>query len=101
MTNHLHLGETIELLACEIDARPKGAPTPDTLAPHLLGMQRSAAGLTYAFAPEAADDVAAFAAAESRCCPGLGWHVKRYPVTLTITATPVQLDAIQKLFTSA
>jgi hypothetical protein len=93
--------ETIELLACDIDSRPKDAPMPDVLTPHLRGIERSSEAVTFTFAPEAADDVAAFAAAESICCAGLGWAVQRDPVTLTITASPAQLDAIQQIFEQA
>ena len=93
--------ETIELLACDIESRPKNAPMPDALRPHLRGMERTAGAVTFMFAPEAADDVAAFAAAESICCAGIGWVVQREPVTLTITASPPELDAIQQIFESA
>lgn len=74
---------------------------PDVLRPHLRGMDRTAGAVTFTLAPEAADAVAAFAAAESICCAGIGWAVKRDPVTLTITAAPAQLDAIQQIFEPA
>ncbi len=101
MISRLHIGETIELLACDIESRPKDAPLPDALRPHLRSMERSAAAVTFTFAPEAANGVAAFAAAESICCAGIGWAVQRDPVTLTITASPAQLDAIQQIFEQA
>ena len=98
MTGRPNIGETIELLACDIESRPKSAPMPDALMPHLRGVERAAGAVTFTFAPEAADDVAAFAAAESICCAGIGWAVRRDPVTLTIAASPAQLDAIQQIF---
>jgi hypothetical protein len=101
MTDRANIGETIELLACDIESRPKSAPLPDALTPHLRTTERTAAAITFTFAPEAADDVEAFAAAESICCAGIGWHVQRDPVTLTITASPAQLDAIQQIFDPA
>ncbi len=95
------VGEIIELLACDIEARPSGAPGPSALAPHIRGVQRSAAALTISFAPEAFADVEALAAAERVCCAGIGWDVRRDPVTLTITASPAQLDAIAQIFEPA
>ena len=59
-----------------------------------------AATLKITFAAEATDDVEAFAAAERICCRTLGFDVQRDPVALTITASPMQLDAMQQLFAS-
>lgn len=95
------VGEIIELLACDIESRPRNAPMPGALTPHLLGVERSAGAMTIAFAPEAAGDVEALAAAERVCCPGIGWDARRDPVTLTITASPAQLDAIARIFEPA
>jgi hypothetical protein len=91
-------GELIELVACDIGARPKDAPMYDVLAPHVLGVERSEGTLRITFAAEAAEDVEAFAAAERICCSTLGFEVARDPVALTITATPAQLDAMHQLF---
>jgi hypothetical protein len=101
VTGRPNIGETIELLACDIESRPKNAPMPHVLVPHLRGIERSGGAVTFTFAPEAADDVEAFAAAESICCAGIGWAMRRDPVTLTITASPTQLDAIQQIFEPA
>ena len=90
--------EVIALLACDIEARPTGAPMPSVLAPHMRGVQRSPGAMAISFAPEAAADVEAFAAAERLCCAGIGWDVQRDPVVLTITASPAQLDAIAQIF---
>ena len=101
MTKPTH-DDVIELLACDIASRPTGAPMPSVLVQHIRLADRAPGALTIAFAPEAADDVAAFAAAESICCAGIGWHVERSPsVRLTITAAPEQLDAIEQIFTPA
>lgn len=94
--------DVIELLACDIASRPRGAPMPSALAPYIHSRHRTTGALAIAFAPEAADAVTAFAAAESSCCTGIGWHVERGPtVRLTITAAPEQLDAIEQIFTPA
>jgi hypothetical protein len=92
------IGELIDVVACDIGARPKDAPMFDVLAPHVLGLERSPTALRITFAPGAADHVAAFAAAERICCSALSFEVERDPVVLTITASPAQLDAMQQLF---
>lgn len=94
--------DMIELLACDIVSRPAGAPMPAALARQVRRMTRTPDALVIEFAAEAAEDVAAFAAAESICCASIGWNVERSPtVRLTITAAPDQLTAIGQLFTSA
>lgn len=93
-------GEMIELVACDIAARPAGAPLPSDLTPHLRSVERADGALTITFAAEAADQVAAFAAAERACCAGIGWEVRRDPLVLRITAGAAQLDAIAQLFAS-
>ena len=101
MKKPLAIGELLELVACDIAARPEEAPTPQALAPHIRGLARTAATLKISFVAEAADDVEAFAAAERLCCSGLGFDVQRDPLVLAITALPGQLDAIEQLFRPA
>lgn len=101
MKKPLAIGELIELVACDIAARPKDAPMPEVLAPYIRGVARASATLKISFATEAADDVEAFAAAERICCSGLGFDVQRDPLVLTITASPAQLDGIERLFQRA
>jgi hypothetical protein len=94
--------DVIELLACDIVSRPGGAPMPSALAPYIRSIERTVDAISIAFAPEAADDVAAFAAAESICCAGIDWNVERNPtVRLTVVAPPAQLDVIEQMFTPA
>jgi hypothetical protein len=100
MKKDIAISELIDLVACDIGARPADAPAYDVLAPHVLAVDRTAATLKITFAAEATDDVEAFAAAERICCPTLGFDVQRDPVALTITASPMQLDAMQQLFAS-
>ena len=97
MTRSFELGELIDLVACDLEARPKGAPGFDALAPYVLRVARAPAELTIAFAQEAVAEVEAFAAAERLCCSTLGFEVERDPLVLTITAAPAQLDAMQQL----
>lgn len=93
--------EAIEILQCEIDARP-AAPTLDDLAPHLRSMDLETGRLVARFDPAAQAAVAAFAAAECLCCSGLGWEVSREPGTavLSVTGTPQQLAALRRAFGS-
>jgi DNA-binding transcriptional MerR regulator len=93
--------DVLEALACEIDERPAGAPALDDLAPSLRGMRREPGALVVEFDPVAADTVEAFAAAERRCCAGIRWDVERGPtISLRITATAAQLDALAGLWPS-
>lgn len=91
--------EAIEILQCDIDARPE-APTIDDLAPHLASVAVEGELLIARFAPGALDLVSAFAAAECVCCGGLGWQVASSveSVTLSVTGTPPQLAALQRAF---
>jgi hypothetical protein len=94
--------EMLELLACDVAARPVRAPGIDAIAGHALTSARGDGDLTITFGVEAADDVEAFAAAERACCGSLGWHFEREPVVLLrISATPAQLDAIERMFAPA
>jgi hypothetical protein len=90
--------DAIELLACDIAARPRSAPLPDVLAQNMRKLERANGALTITFAKEASDDVEAFAAAERVCCSGIAWDLRRKPLRLTITAAAAQLDAIETLF---
>lgn len=89
----------IELLACDISARPSGAPGVDQLTAHTVAIRRTPAEVIVTFDAGAGDMVANFAAAEQLCCSSLSWLVEREPaVTLTVRATPAQLDAIELMF---
>jgi hypothetical protein len=91
--------DALDVLSCDIGARPHDAPTPDDLAPALRGLRREGATLALEFDPAAADTVVAFAAAEQRCCAGIGWEVERgVAVTLRVRATPAQLDQLAEFW---
>jgi hypothetical protein len=98
MTERSGIIETLELLACDISARPKDAPALDALSPHILHIQRAPGALTIDVEASALDVVEAFAAAERLCCSTLGFDVTHGdPVRLRITATPELLDAFANL----
>jgi hypothetical protein len=92
--------ELIEVLACDIDARPRTAPTIFDLAAHIVRAERAAGSLRVAFASEAAGEVEAFVDAERLCCGGIEWRLEDSAegVVLTIGATPAQLDAMERMF---
>jgi hypothetical protein len=91
--------DVIELLACDIEARPASAPGIDALMPHIERVRREAKQLIIEFAAGAAGTVEAFVAAERTCCGGIMWEWELDPaVQLRIGATPAQLDAMQAMF---
>lgn len=92
--------ELIEVLACEFDARPRGAPSFDDLAPHIIAVRRDARAVTIDYAPEAHDGMTQLVAAERLCCPGIGWRLDETASRLHITATPAQLDALEQMLTT-
>lgn len=94
---HIAGDDVLEVLACDIAARPAGAPSPADLIPFARSAQRRAGRLDIAFDPAAAEAVAAFAEAERRCCTGIGWEVEHGDlIRLRITATPDQLDVLEQ-----
>ncbi len=96
-----HYAEIIEVLDCEISARPAAGPGIDALLPHLQATRRTVGELTASFAPEALKSLEAFVEAERVCCAGIGWEIVRSPgLQLRISASPAQLDAIQSLWSS-
>lgn len=91
--------DIIEVLACEIDARPKSAPGPEQLASHVRGATRGPGSLLVYFDDEAAEVVAAFVEAERVCCAGIDWRIERGPgLRLRISAEDGQLAAIESLW---
>jgi hypothetical protein len=91
--------ETLDTLACELDRRPKNAPTIADLVASVRSLRREADTLIVEFEPTVADLVAAVVAAERQCCSTIGWHLDTdRPVQLRITARPMQLTTLEKLF---
>jgi hypothetical protein len=91
-------GDLLEILACDISARPP-APGPGDLEPFIAAVVREPDAVVVSFDPAAADTFQAFAEAERQCCTDIGWDIVPGPA-LRITATPAQLDAIYSLFDS-
>ena len=94
-------GEILDVLACDIQARPRGAASVFDLAPAVRRVRREPCALVIEFTADAAPAVAEFAAAERLCCPEIGWelHDEQTP-TLRIRAMPAQLEVLQQLFST-
>lgn len=91
--------DLLDVLACEIDVRPRDAPTIDDLRPYIVRAERRPDALIIHFADEGALAVASFVEAERLCCAGLTWTLEKgAPMTLTIGATSAQLDALATMF---
>ncbi len=90
--------DRLEVLACDIAARPAGAPTFEDVAPSVVAVARDGASITVEFALEAADAVAALVAAEQKCCSDLTWELRRdSSVRLRVGGTPPQLDVLLQM----
>jgi hypothetical protein len=92
---------TLELLACDIAARPAGAPGVDDVAPHITGFRRESGALVVRYAPAGTGVFQAFVEAERSCCSGLGWFIEDDGgPQLRIVAEPAQLDAFEQLLSA-
>jgi len=91
--------EIIEVLDCDLGARPKAAPGIDALLPHVLRASRTPVALLVEFDDQAASTLEAFVEAERLCCAGIGWKIERdRGLRLRISAENAQLSAIESLW---
>jgi thioredoxin-like negative regulator of GroEL len=98
--------ETLETLACDLNARPAAAPHFGAVADAVRAVRRAAGALVVDYAPEAGEILEAIVAAERACCAELGWHLERADpgagaapvVRLRVEAAPAQLDALAPIF---
>jgi hypothetical protein len=110
MTSNARLNQDLlAILACDITARPAGAPHFVDVVTAVSAIHRQAAALLVDYDPAAAAQVTGVVAAERRCCAEIGWHLEG-PVSggttasgapalrMRIEASPAQLDLIQLLF---
>lgn len=96
--------DALDVLACEIELRPAGAPGIDAIAKSVLNVERDGErSLAVSFDPSAQRAVEAFAAAERDCCSTLSWTVETQDgaVRLVVGAEPRQIDALEALFTAS
>jgi hypothetical protein len=91
--------EIIEVLDCDLGARPKAAPGIDTLLPYVRASKRTDGAIVVDFDAEALETLAAFVEAERLCCAGIGWNIERDAgLRLRITAGEARLTAIESLW---
>ena len=100
-----HLGEVLEVLACDISARLAGAPGFGDVTGSLLSIRREPGALLVDFDATAAPLLERIVEAERRCCAEIGWHLERSGdagyakggradvVRLRIEGSAAQLDA--------
>ncbi len=93
--SHDH-AEALDVLSCDYQMRPKGAPSFFDLEGSVLGMRREDRSLLIDFDPAATEQVAALVDAERRCCASIGWDLQTAPILrLRISATAPQLDVFE------
>jgi hypothetical protein len=98
MTDKNNIIEVLDVLACEIDARPRGAPTFEDVAPSITSVRRDTSAVVVEFEAAARDAVAELVAAERQCCSTIGWQLEDGPpLRLHITAQPGQLDVFEAM----
>ena len=91
--------EIIEVLDCDLGARPQTAPGIDALLPYVRGATRMSDAVLIEFDDRAAQILEAFVEAERLCCAGIGWEIDRTSgLLLRISATDVQLTTIESLW---
>jgi hypothetical protein len=91
--------EIIQILDCDLGARPRAAPGIDTLLPYVRRATRMSDAILVEFEENAAQILEAFAEAERLCCAGIGWEIDRTAsLRLRISATDAQLTAIESLW---
>jgi hypothetical protein len=91
--------EIIEVMDCDLDARPRAAPGVDALLPYVRSAALMPGVLVVEFDDRAAGILEAFVEAERLCCAGIGWEIDRTSgLCLRISATDAQLTTIESLW---
>ncbi len=92
--------DALQVLACEIDKRPQGAPSFFDVAGALCGVRREGDTLIARYDAKVKDRVEQLVAAERQCCPEIAWElVYGRTVEVHIRATPAQLDVFEQFLT--
>ena len=92
----------LEVVGCDIGARPSGAPVFEDIKPHIISLQREPKRLSIEFAAGAGEQVAAFVAAEQMCCSDLAFNViTGERIVMLITATSDLVDMVEGWMTPA
>jgi hypothetical protein len=95
------IDDALNVLVCEIDKRPKGAPSFFDLQPNIRTVRREVGSITVDFDPTVAAAVQQLVEAERLCCADIGWDLHQSPsLTLTIRATPAQLTIFEQFLST-
>ena len=89
--------DILDVLACDITARPVGAPTIDDIRRYTRKTAVSDRILSVTFDSGTASEVAAFVEAERLCCKGIEWHLQPPEPVLIIVASQAQLAVLESL----
>lgn len=96
------VGEALQVVGCDIAARPRDAPMFDDVKPHIIAVRRAPQRLTVGFHASAAEQVEAYVAAERSCCGSqLAFNlIPGDPVVMQIDATQESVDVIEGWMTA-
>ena len=95
--------DALYAVGCDIAARPKDAPTLDDIQPHITNIRRDLEDgspgvterLTVEFDPAAAGTIAAYVAAEQKCCSDIRFAIASdNPSVMHIDAPSSLLDVV-------
>jgi hypothetical protein len=90
--------EDLDVLACEIELRPREAPGFHDVASSVRRIERLPGALLVEFDPAAERTVQAIVEAERLCCAGLDWDLRTAPsLQVRIGADEGQLDVLERL----
>ena len=89
--------EALDVLACDYQLRPKGAPSFFDLEGSVRGVRREDGSLLIDFDTAATEQVLALVDAERQCCASIGWELQTAPaLRLRISATAPRLDVFEE-----
>jgi len=94
--------QTLEILSCDLAARPKNAAGIEDVQKHLISVKRESDSLVAVFRNSGKSDVRSFADAERSCCTTLSWEVIELEdqISLTIRGLPNQIDEVFTWFSN-
>ena len=95
------LRQSLAVLACDLEERPRGAPGILDVASAIQQVIRDEGVLIVSFAATVTRELEAFVAAEQQCCAEISWnlHQAGAQTRLKVVATAEQLDQLEMLFT--
>jgi len=101
MTHLIPADDVLDVLACDWQQRPKGAPSFFDLQGAVQDVRREPEALVIRFDPAHAAEVEALVAAERQCCTSIGWQLESgAALELRISGTEAQLDIFQSFLTT-